>query len=252
MKNLIIKLSPFLVVVALVLLWQSACDAHLVESYMLPSPTQILAKLIDKHEAIFSATCITIEEAVFGLLAGIIFGFLVAVLLDRFEIARAALLPILNATQTVPVIAIAPLIVLFLGFGILPKIVLVAVMTFFPVAIACIGGFAFAPKETLEMAESCGASWFKTFLCVKVPWCAKTFFDACKISVTYAFSGAVIAEWLGGDVGLGVLMTRARKSFDMSYLFACVVVVVFITLICVEALKIIERNTIKWRKFDEN
>ena len=123
-------------------------------------------------------------------------------------------------------------------------------MTLFPVSVACAGGFASAPIETLEMAESCGASWLKTFLCVKVPWCATTFFDACKISVTYAFSGAVIAEWLGGDVGLGVLMTRARKSFDMTTLFSCVLIVVVVTIMCVEVVKLTEKYTIKWRKYE--
>ncbi len=248
MKKFLTSASPVIVLIFLILLWQFVVDAGVVASYMMPSPTQIFQKMVEKFDTLTAASFLTIQEAFLGLLFGLSSGFFVAMCLDRFKIAKKALLPLLNVSQTIPVIAIAPLIVLFLGFGILPKVVLVALMTFFPVAVACVGGFATAPKETLEMAKSCGASWMKTFLCVKIPWCAKTFFDACKISVTYAFSGAVIAEWLGGDVGLGVLMTRSRKSFDMTTLFACVVIVVLVTIIFVEVVKICESRTMKWRK----
>lgn len=250
MRKFLLNISPFLVLLLLILLWQFVCEAGFVASYMLPSPSQIFFKLFEKSDTLFSASLLTIQESILGLIFGVGAGFIVAMVLDRFKIAKRALLPLLNVSQTIPVIAIAPLIVLILGFGILPKVVLVALMTFFPVAVACVGGFSTAPKETLEMAESCGASWIKTFFCVKVPWCAKTFFDACKISVTYAFSGAVIAEWLGGDVGLGVLMTRARKSFDMTTLFACVVIIVFITIIFVQVVKLSESRLMKWRRYD--
>ena len=250
MKRTFAFLSPIILFLVLLLVWQIACDAGLVASYILPSPSQIVLKTADKASVLFPACGVTLLEAALGLAVGVTSGFLVAAALDRFAIAKRAVLPLLTVSQTIPVIAIAPLIVLTLGFGILPKVVLVALMTLFPVSVACAGGFASAPIETLEMAESCGASWLKTFLCVKVPWCATTFFDACKISVTYAFSGAVIAEWLGGDVGLGVLMTRARKSFDMTTLFSCVLIVVVVTIMCVEVVKLTEKYTIKWRKYE--
>ena len=250
MKRVLAKASPFVLLVVLLLLWQFVCDAGIVAAYILPSPSQIAAKTVERADSLFPACGLTLLESEIGLAIGVCSGFLMAALIDRFFFVRRALLPLLIVSQTIPVIAIAPLIVLTLGFGILPKVVLVALMTFFPVSVACAGGFASAPTETLEMAASCGASQMKTFLCVKVPWCAKTFFDACKISVTYAFSGAVIAEWLGGDVGLGVLMTRARKSFDMTTLFSCVVIVVVVTIICVEVVKLIERCVIRWRKYE--
>lgn len=250
MKRILTIASPLILLLSLIILWQILCDTGVVASYILPSPTEIIAKTVEKADVIFPACGLTFLEAALGLAIGVSAGFFMAAIIDRFVLARRAVLPLLTVSQTIPVIAIAPLIVLTLGFGVLPKIVLVALMTFFPVAVACSGGFASAPTETLEMARSCGASWMKTFICVKVPWCAKTFFDACKISVTYAFSGAVIAEWLGGDVGLGVLMTRARKSFDVATLFSCVVVVVIVTIISVEIVKLIENFAIKWRNYD--
>ena len=250
MKRISTIASPLILLLALILLWQVLCDTGAVASYILPSPTQIIAKTAEKAGVIFPACGLTFLEAALGLTIGVCAGFFMAAMIDRFVLARRAVLPLLTVSQTIPVIAIAPLVVLSLGFGIMPKVVLVALMTFFPVAVACSGGFASAPTETLEMARSCGASWVKTFFCVKVPWSAKTFFDACKISVTYAFSGAVIAEWLGGDVGLGVLMTRARKSFDVATLFSCVVVVVIVTILSVEIVKIIENFAIKWRNYE--
>ena len=250
MKRIFAKASPFILLVVLLFFWQCVCDAGIVATYILPSPSQIAVKTVERADSLLPACGLTLLESAMGLAIGVCSGFLMAALIDRFFLVRRAVLPLLTVSQTIPVIAIAPLIVLTLGFGILPKVVLVALMTFFPISVACAGGFASAPTETLEMAASCGASQMKTFLCIKVPWCAKTFFDACKISVTYAFSGAVIAEWLGGDVGLGVLMTRARKSFDMTTLFSCVVIIVVVTIICVEVVKLIEKCAIRWRKYE--
>ena len=101
------------------------------------------------------------------------------------------------------------------------------------------------------MSKSCGAGRLRTLIFVKVPASAQAFFDALKISVTYAFSAAVIAEWLGGDVGLGVVMTRSRKSFDYETLFACVVIIIVITITFVGIVKLIEAKTMKWRVEDE-
>ena len=232
------------------ILWQVVCVLGFIPSYLLPDPVSIFLKIGEKAQVLFPACLITVEEAVLGLGVGVVFGFFLAVIIDSSTFLRRALLPLLSVSQTIPIIAVAPLLVLLLGFGILPKVVLVALMTFFPISIACVGGFSSAPVQTLQMSRSCGANFVKTFLCVKVPFCAKTFFDALKISVTYAFSGAVIAEWLGGDVGLGVMMTRARKSFDMTTLFACVFLIVIITILAVCAVKFIEKKSIKWRDYE--
>lgn len=250
MKKLSDILAPVVLLLALIALWEFVCDAGYVPSYMLPSPSSILFDLAKDFSVFAGATGYTLVEAVAGLSIGVAVGFLIACVLDRFELAKKAVMPLLSVSQSIPVIAIAPIIVLFLGFGIMPKVALVAIMTFFPVSIACLGGFADTPKETIDMSTSCGASWLRTLLFVKVPSAAQAFFDSLKISVTYAFSGAVIAEWLGGDFGLGVVMTRARKSFDYTSLFSCVVIIVLITILMVAIVKIIEKRSMKWRNLD--
>lgn len=242
--------APLVLLLALIALWQFVCVAGYVPSYLLPSPTSICADLVKDNETFLYAAGYTLVEAVAGLAIGVASGFVIAVILDRFELAKKAVMPLLSVSQSIPVIAIAPIIVLFLGFGIMPKIALVAVMTFFPISIACLGGFADTPKETIDMSTSCGASWLRTLLFVKVPSSMQAFFDSLKISVTYAFSGAVIAEWLGGDFGLGVVMTRARKSFDYTSLFSCVVIIVIITILMVAVVKIVEKRTMKWRNVE--
>ena len=230
----------------LIILWQILCGSGSISASMLPSPLSIAANLCEKSQVYLSACAVTLYEATLGLCIGVVVGFLAACLMERFLLIRRALLPLLSITQAIPIIAIAPIIVLLLGFGALPKIVLVALMTFFPIAISCTGGLIEVPRETVDMSLSCGASRLRTLLCVKIPHVAHTFFSSLKISVTYAFSAAVISEWLGGSGGVGVLMTRAKKSFDYTSLFSCVVLIVLITLLMVGIVNIIERETCRW------
>ena len=247
-KSVYPALILFLILIAI---WQIACDYGIVANYLLPSPTSIIAAIFDKANLLLSATQTTIIESVAGLIIGVAIGFIIACALDCSNFLTRAIYPFLSVSQSIPIIAIAPLIVLALGFGLMPKIVLVALMTFFPVAIACLGAFFDIDAGLVEMSKSCGAGRLRTLIFVKVPASAQAFFDALKISVTYAFSAAVIAEWLGGDVGLGVVMTRSRKSFDYETLFACVVIIIVITITFVGIVKLIEAKTMKWRVEDE-
>ena len=231
----------------LIAIWQISCDIGVVSSYLLPSPLSIISSLISKFDSLSIATGITICESIVGLVIGVILGFFLACALDLSKLLKNALYPYLSISQAIPIIAIAPLIILALGFGQLPKIVLVALMTFFPIAIACLGGFANTNPGLIEMSKSFGASKLRTLFFVKIPNTLTIFFDSLKISVTYAFSSAVIAEWLGGDIGLGVIMTRARKSFDYQTLFACVIIIIFVTIIFVSLVKFLERKTTRWK-----
>ncbi len=214
---------------------------------MLPSPSKILFNFMTGINFYMQHTLITLYETLFGLICGTLFGFVVAAIMERSELVRTAFLPCLSITQTIPIIALAPILVMFFGLGTLPKIILVATMTFFPITITTLGGFLAVPKETIDMSRSCGASHLTTFVHVKVPASLHDFFSAMKISVTYAFSAAVIAEWLGGSGGIGVVMTRFKKSFDYTSMFSCVLIIIIATLIFVLIVNIVERKVCRWR-----
>lgn len=251
MSSFFNRFASFILFIFLLILWQIICIFQVIPNYMLPSPSEIFLNLISKIDLFISSSVYTLSETLIGLSIGSILAFLCSYLNDRFSVIKNAFLPLISITQAIPVIAIAPIIILFFGLGILPKIILVALMTFFPIVVSLTGAYANIPKELIDMSNSFCASFTRTFLFVKVPYAANAFFDSLKISVTYAFSSAVIAEWLGGDLGLGVIMTRAKKSFDYTTLFSCVVVIIIITLIMIYLVDLSEKKICKWKGFEK-
>lgn len=237
-----------LVIVALLEIF---CDLSLIPPYIMPAPSSVFVRFATNGADVFYASLYTLVESALGLFIGSAIGFLVAILMDKFLLARYSLFPILSISQTIPVIAIAPILVLIFGFGMQAKVFLVALMTFFPVAICLFGAFGNVSEETVLMSSSCGAGHFRTLFFVKIPHALPYFFSGLRLSVTYAFSGAVISEWLGGDAGLGVFMTRARKSFDYCALYEVIIVICVVTLICVFLVKVLERKVCKWNYLND-
>lgn len=168
--------------------------------------------------------------------------------MDRFRILGAALSPIVTISQTIPTIAIAPLLVLWLGYDMLPKVLLVALTTFFPITVSLTQGFRSADADTIDLMRVMGASWWQTFRFVKVPAAASYFFSGLRISATYAVVGAVVAEWLGGFQGLGVYMTRVRKSYSYDEMFAVIIIISVLSLLLMGAVKLLERACMPWRR----
>lgn len=243
--------APICLIFVIIACLEIACNLGLIQPYILPAPSSVILRFVNNGETIFHASLYTFVESMLGLFIGSVLGFLVATAMDRFLLARYSLYPILSISQSIPVIAIAPILVLIFGFGMQAKVFLVALMTFFPIAICLLGAFQNIFDETILMSSSCGAGYLRTLLFVKVPHALPYFFSGLKLSVTYAFSGAVISEWLGGDAGLGVFMTRARKSFDYCALYEVILVVCAVTLICVFLVKVMERRICKWNYLEE-
>lgn len=244
-------LAPCVLFLLIALTLEVLCDLSIIKPYIMPAPSLIIARFADNSNTIMNACAYTLIEATLGLLLGAITGFLFAVLMDRFILARVSLAPLLSISQSIPVIAIAPILVLVFGFGMQAKVFLVALMTFFPIAIGLLGAFQNVPEDTILMSRSLGATYFRTLIFVKLPHALPYFFANLRISVTYAFSGAVISEWLGGDAGLGVFMTRARKSFDYVALYQVILVICVVTILCVVLVKLLERRICKWN-FSQN
>lgn len=185
-------------------------------------------------------------EAFLGLGIGIMLGFLMAVIMDRFEFAYKAIYPVLIITQTVPTVAIAPLLVLWLGYGMLPKVTLIVVTSFFPITVGLLDGFKSADKDGLNLLRTMGATPFQNFMHVKLPSSIGYFFAGLRISVSYSVIGAVVAEWLGGFDGLGVYMTRVRKSYSFDKMFAVIFFISIISLILMYAVKRLQKICMPW------
>lgn len=197
-------------------------------TFMLPSPAAVGKAFVGDFPILMRHASVTLTEAFLGLLLGVLLAFLLAMLMDRFPLLYKALYPLLVITQTIPTIAIAPLLVLWMGFGMAPKITLVVITTFFPIAVSLLDGYRCADADAINLLRSMGAGRVKIFRYIKFPSALGSFFAGLKVSASYAVVGAVVAEWLGGFEGLGVYMTRVQKAYAFDKMFS---VIIFITLI---------------------
>ena len=235
-------------VAGLVAVWQLACSLGLVPDYLLPSPADVVLAFVEDAPLLLSHTGTTLSEAAIGLVAGVALGFAVAVAMDRFELVYQALDPLVTISQTIPTVAIAPLLVLWFGYGILPKVVLVVLTTFFPVTVALARGFRSVDPDVIDLMRTMNASRWQVFVYAKLPAAAGQFFSGLRISATYAIVGAVIAEWLGGFSGLGVYMTRVRKSFAYDRMFAAIILISALSLALMRGVGALERICMPWKR----
>lgn len=236
----------------LLLLWQSVCSLGLVPAYMLPSPVQVLRALWTDRAVLWDNTLVTLQEAFAGLFLGVALGFAFALLMDTFDLLRRAIYPILVLTQTVPTVAIAPLLVLWLGYGLTPKIVLIVLTTFFPVAVGLLDGFGSADPDAVGLLRSMGAGRWQIFRYIKFPGALPQFFSGLRIATAYCVVGAVISEWLGGFAGLGVYMTRVRKAFAFDKMFAVIILISVISLILMALVDLLRRVCMPWQEEQSN
>lgn len=215
---------------------------------MLPSPLDVAKAFADNFTVMLKQAAVTLQEAIYGLGIGIVLAFIVAALMDRFSFLRKAIYPILVITQTIPTIAIAPLLVLWMGFGMAPKITLVVITTFFPISIGLLNGFENADRDEINMMRSMGANRLQIFKHIKLPSAADAFFSGLKISASYAIVGAVISEWLGGFEGLGVYMTRVKKAYAFDKMFAVIVFISAISLLLIAIVSLIQHIAMPWER----
>ena len=239
---------PLLAVAALLVVWEAVVDLGIVPNYLLPTPVQVATALVEDAALLAQHSVTTLAEAAAGLAAGVALGFACAVLMDRFEGFYLAFKPIMTISQTIPTVAIAPLLVLWLGYGVLPKIVLVVVSTFFPITVSLAAGFRSVDPDVVDLMRTMNASRWQVFWYAKLPAAANQFFSGLKISATYAIVGAVIAEWLGGSEGLGVYMTRVRKSFSYDRMFASIIIISALSLGLMRLVELAQRALMPWKR----
>ncbi|HEX2937808.1 MAG TPA: ABC transporter permease [Ruminiclostridium sp.] len=237
------KLYPAAAIAVLLLAWQLFSMCGVIPSFMLPSPLDVAAAFITNFPDLLRNSGVTLAEAFAGLFIGIAVAFVLAVLMDMFDVIYKAAYPLLIISQTIPVVAIAPLLVLWLGYDMAPKIVLVLIVCFFPISVSLLDGFKSADADCVNMLRAMGAGRFQIFRHIKLPFALDGLFSGLKISVSYSVVGAVIAEWLGGNEGLGVYMTRVRKAYAFDKMFAVIFLIVIISLALMGLVTLIQKLT---------
>ena len=246
-QNLTNKIAPIIALLAVILIWLGISEGEVVPAYMLPSPITVAKAFVVNFTVMMEQAAITLQEAIYGLLIGVALAFIIATLMDRFNFLRKALYPILVVTQTIPTIAIAPLLVLWMGFGMAPKITLVVVTTFFPIAVGLLNGYESVDTDAINLMRSMGATRLQIFRFVKFPTALPAFFSGLRISAAYAVVGAVVSEWLGGFEGLGVYMTRVKKAYSFDKMFAVIIFISVISLLLMGLITLIEKSSMPWK-----
>lgn len=242
------KSAPVLAIGVIILIWYICNDREVIPAYMLPSPVDVVKAFFSNFSVMMKQAAVTLQEACYGLLIGIALAFIIATLMDRFKFLYKAIYPILVITQTIPTIAIAPLLVLWMGFGMAPKITLVVITTFFPIAIGLLNGFGAADSDAVNLMRAMGANRLQIFRYVKLPNATASFFSGLRISASYAVVGAVVSEWLGGFEGLGVYMTRVKKAYAFDKMFAVIIFISAISLVLMALVSLLEKTAMPWQK----
>ena len=235
-------------IVLILIVWQVISSIGLVESFLLPSPIQVINALVKEFPILMQHSTITLMEAFIGLLAGIFLGFLSAVLMDQFDVLYKAFYPLMVLTQTIPAVAIAPLLVLWFGYEMAPKVILIVITTFFPIAVGLLNGFQSADRDCINMLRAMGAGRWQVFCHIKFPGAISEFFAGVRIAASYAVVGAVISEWLGGFKGLGVYMTRVKQAFSFDKMFAVICLISVISLLLMKGVDFLQKKCMPWEK----
>ena len=218
---------------------------------MLPSPIQVLHALVSEFPTLMEHSIISLSEAFLGLGFGVLLGFVMAVLMDEFEGLYKAFYPLMVLTQTIPAVAIAPLLVLWFGYEMTPKIILIVITTFFPIAVGLLNGFRSVDQDEISLLRAMGAGRRMIFQHIKFPGALSQFFAGLRISASYAVVGAVISEWLGGFGGLGVYMTRVKQAYSFDKMFAVILLISLISLALMKGVDLLQKKCMPWEKEKE-
>ena len=250
-QNISDKLIPIIFILDILILWELVFNLGVVERYTLPSPSDIVNALIVNGSDIMMHTGVTFFEGMTGLLVAVLLALLMAIVMDQFPVVKKAIYPVLVISQTVPIIVIAPLLAMWFGFGIAPKIFVVVLVCFFPITVNLIEGLQSVDGELINLVRSMGATRRQIFAKIKFPSALPYFFSGLKIAATYSIMGAVIGEWLGGKAGLGVYMLRARHAFALDLVFASILVIVILSIVLFYGIAGIQRALMPWEKLKE-
>jgi ABC-type nitrate/sulfonate/bicarbonate transport system permease component len=246
LRNIENSIIPAVFFVVLLIIWQLSVDMGAISRTLLPAPTDVGSTLVEILPSIHNHILVTMMEAFTGFLLSILLALVLAILMDSVKLIKKAVYPILLVSQTVPLIVLAPLFVMWFGYGMLPKIIVVVLVCFFPILISLLDGLSSVDKDIVNLLKSMKASRLQIFRLVKFPGAMVSFFSGLRIAATYSIMGAVIGEWMGGRAGLGIYMTRVRHSFAYDKTFAAIVVIVILSMLVFYAVKLLQKLIMPW------
>ncbi|ASK61019.1 nitrate ABC transporter permease [Virgibacillus phasianinus] len=248
MKSLMKKgWRPVLVLLLLFFLWETASRIFEIPAWLLPAPSQIWKVGVAEWPSYQHHLFATIRLTLIGFSIGTLVGIVVASCLHLLPLVREACYPLIVLSQNIPIIVLAPLLVIWFGFGMLPKIIIITLVCFFPIVIAALDGFRQTDSDLMHYMKMAGASRAQLFKKLEWPHALPSVFSGLKISATYSVMGAVIAEWLGASEGIGVYMTLASSSFRTDRVFVAIFLIMILSLLFFACIHLLEKKVVKWK-----
>ncbi|MEA4906549.1 MAG: ABC transporter permease [Chloroflexi bacterium] len=227
--------------------WEAGVRLFQVPTYLLPAPSHVADILIHNLDLYAGAAALTLGEALSGLLLGVLAGALLAALLTLLPGLEDGVMTLAILIKSTPLVAIAPLLTLWLGFGVLPKVIITALMTFFPVLVNILSGLQHVDPPLLDLFYSWNASRWEIFRFLRAPSCLPYLFAAIKISAPLALIGAVVAEWTGASGGLGRTMWLAYTNLNLPFLFAAIFILAAAGMLLYRAMAWAEQRAVFWQ-----
>lgn len=240
--------APLVLVALLLVAWELAVRLGGLPTYILPPPSRIACTFVTSFSLLWSHTLVTLGEIVLGLVLASALGLLVATGIVYVPVLEWALHPLIIASQMIPVFAIAPLLIVWLGYGLWPKVVVAALIAFFPMTINAVDGLRAARRETVELFRSLGASRWRIFRTLRLPGSLPSLFTGWKVGATLAVVGATIGEWIGSKEGLGYLMLQSNALLRVDVVFAAILALTIVGLLLFGIVRIIEYRVLRWRR----
>ena len=238
---------PLLLLAAAVGCWQLVVRAEHVPDYLLPAPSAVASSLGSDRGLLAQATLVTVREIVLGYLLAVGLALALAVLLHFSAALRRALLPILVLSQTVPSVLLAPILAILLGYGIEPKLVVVAIVCFFPIVVNAVDGLRSTDPELVRMMRTLDGTRLSIFRRVELPGALPAIFSGARVAATYAAVGAVFGEWAGSSAGLGFVILQAQPALATARIFAAVLILSALALALYALVTLAERLLVPWQ-----
>ncbi len=239
-------MKKILVIIGMIIFFELIISLFNVPTYIIPAPSAMIIAFINNWDVLLVHTMYTVSEALIGLVLAIIISFFIAILVDSNQKAKKIMLPILTISQTVPIIVIAPIFLIWFGFGIQSKIYLVTLFCLFPITINLITGFAKVDSEFITLFSLLKMSKWDLYKKLKIPMSMAFFMSGLKIAATYAISSAVLGEFMGAKKGLGIYLSRSLSSFNYEMIFVIAFIISALTLLLLALIKVIENKNKRW------
>lgn len=239
-------LPVVLIPVAIIGIWELYCRASGIDPTVLPAPSRIAEMTWRARDVAATHTWQTVQETLIGFGASIVFAIAIALLMDQVAVIRRGLYPLLVGSQTIPIIAIAPLMIIWFGFGLLPKVLVVILVTFFPIVVALLDGLASTEREAMNLLKTMGASRWQMLRNLRIPTALPFFFTGMRIAATYAVVAAIFAEYVGAYQGLGIWMQVSNSSFRTDLVFGAILITALLSIVLFVIIYVISRLAIPW------